>query len=620
MPLGKKGFYVSSPLVGTLIFLISALIVATITTENNARINVARGSEDYSSLQFIAQAIIADSYNVFLQEKLEQITEDFLNSGTFDMPSTSSSDSGWGTKLREALITTYLDKLGKMLGLDIKAYDKAYSEMPGIKQCASPSAVGESLSGLTLEKSPDESGFLVRGFSYGQMVTCKSQDPEGEVVVDILGRYYRINIRLPELYEVARMVISFVKGALDMGTSEIEEPVATWETLRWTRIDKVKNTPIDAEEHTPIEGLISNWEGLMHNWFPNEIKRVVNQRISEMQLLGLHLDEISIEPEEEYDINHFEISCVEDHVGDRRNCLPFRTSILLGSSSCEGTEPPKGGTNPFYTLGRDDLFSLTCNSAQCPQNFRATMVQILQPLGDVCIDYYADADSVYPICKKWEGKPKSLIIRAAVSDDNPKYQVRGYDKTTFRFMDQHPNVDVKRVKDHKLTCNTGEDMERYKDNTMRLLENLQIRIGTAFSDNHRKWQDKGSTIKGIVDENLRAAYQNLYGKYGKGGMPIPCFTSGVSSSDQCKREREGRPRIDINVNWNGVRANCINRANDLCASWCGGTVNPDTVDTFCKAMFPDTPWGGGAGKLFCNCGGGQQQVEVKILNLPLSHS
>jgi hypothetical protein len=236
------------------------------------------------------------------------------------------------------------------------------------------------------------------------------------------------------------------------------------------------------------------------------------------------------------------------------------------------------------------------------------MKSILLPFGGVCVQYYDSVDSVYPVCKKWDAKAKSVSIKGVVEDGNPRYSPDV--ETSFRFMDQQPRVDVLSIRDNKLKCEgENEDTERYKDNVRLILEELEITVGRdeSIEGALERWSDKGSTMSELDVKLLMEIYSSIYGH---NVLPLPCFTLGARPNPQCSNpDNTNKPRIEMQIDWEGAREGCINNINNLCDELCGGLAKPTYTETFCKSMFPDGRVGGGKGELVCQCGSSEIKID-----------
>lgn len=621
-PLGKKGFFVSTPLVGAVLFLTAALIAVTISVENDAKIGVARSAQANDKLEFMSQAIQADSYDVLLQQNLERLTTEFMQ-GYFNI----NAEETWRQSLRSNIVEYFSKALGPTLGLDIRAYAQAYSNIPGVEECKVEQAEG-GLSRADVYDSPAEGAesdgtMVARGYSYGQSISCRSFDPEGNLKVDIGGRYYRINVRVPKLYDLAKSVISTAKAALNGNIAGIAEPIASWTADKWAIVTKADNKLVYPTVR--LDEIVDAWSRLMDTWFASMVTDIMNDEIRENNM-GISLSEFAVkqEKEEAYKLTEdFEVSCdAENKAGIYRNCMPFRLSVVLGDTQCAGMEPPENAQNPFYNL---KSLSMTCGMGNCQGALRDAMKSILAPFGSVCVSYYEYEDSVYPVCKKWKAKAKSVLIKGALTDDNPEYVLTGQDNSVFRFKDQQPDVAVTSLQATRLKCefdaaDPNGDNDRYRDNVRMLLQNLEVSIGVsdAGPNSVKRWMDTGSSLTPVSDDTLRGIYENIYGH---GVMPTPCFKESdfgpyTSAKAGPKCYDQNVPRVDMRIDWDDVRVLCESRINNLCNAYCGGVALDTNAAEFCESMFPpEGVVGGGSGMLRCKGAPACGDTLVKITSM-----
>lgn len=635
MPLGslsrsKKGFYVATPLVGSILFLTAALLAAMMATENDARIFTARMTDSQGRLQFIAEAIMADSYDVLLQNKLEVLTGGFLGSDYFNV---NTQEASWKESMKSGLESAYINGLGETLGMDVQSYAEAYGNMPDVKGC-SVVREGEYTSTPAAEDSPGDQAIMVKSYSYGERIKCEAKDPEGEVNVDISGRYYKVNLRVPVLYDIARWAIMTAKAAINSGTSGISEPIVKWEGQKWAIITKAENRPVDPAD-IKLEEIVGKWSELT-NWLAGRVKDVVDNEAKNRNYFGVAMKEFEVkqQKEQEYTLNDFELACADDLPMDQqsyRNCMPFRVSVVLGKKECSdiGLEPPRTPSgqnpNPIYNLQSDSLV-MKCGDGPCPRGFVDVMKDVLNPIGSACVDYYGYADSVYPVCKAWKAKPRAVVIKSVIEDDDKEYVHAGEGETVFKFKDDLPDVDTGRIKAMRLTCDSDnpdrdrqkaeDDVALYKSNVRILLQNLDVKAGAGKDQNSAivRWIDKGSSLGQINDENLRDVYRGIYGP---NVLPMPCLTGTMRPDEKCSSaENRDKPRVQIDINWDETRAGCVNRANDLCSALCHGSAAPANTETFCKGLFPGTGGNNGArGLLVCTGGSDCASTYVEITSM-----
>jgi len=630
LPLKKRGFITTTPLVGSVLFLTAALIAVTIFVENEAKISVARSAQTNDKLEFMSQAIQADSYDVLLQQSLETLTTDFIKKDYFSI----NTDETWRESLKSNLVEYFTNALGTTLGLDISAYAHAYGNIPGMDKCVVDS-ISEGMARADVYDAPIEEGttddtIMARGYSFGQSISCKSYDPEGSVKVDIGGRYYRINVRVPKLYELAKLVISTAKVALNGHQEGIPEPIASWTAEKWAIVNRVDNKLLDPNS-VKLDEIIAEWVKLMDGWFSSKIKDLMEDKIN-ADTVGINLDEFAVKQADEVEYTlakDFEISCdAENKAGVYRNCMPFRVAAVLGNKKCSGMEPPENTRNPFYNL---QSFGMTCGTGSCPGGLRDAMEGIVAPFGSVCISYYEYEDSVYPVCKKWRGKAKSILLKGALKDDNQDYVVIGQTESVFKFKSQQPDVNNYNIVTDRLTCeynadDKNGDYSRYKDNVMKLLQNMEVKIGygeIGGPNSVKRWVDLGSSLPMLYDDNLRSSYDNIYGH---ATLPIPCFRerdlgpyTSAKANEKCTDQT--KPRVEMRIDWTETRTLCESRIDALCNAFCSGVALQNNAQEFCESMFPiEGHVGGGSGILKCKGGPACGDTLIKITSMSFTRA
>ena len=632
LPRSKKGFYVATPLVGSVLFLTAAILAAALSSENDGRNAVARSSEYSGKLQFIGLATLADSYDVLLQNKLEGMTADFMKDDYFSI---NPDEQDWKQSFKSGMESYYVRTMGETLRVDIEAYGEAYGNMPGVDTCKVENRGEVFVHDLAVEDSGEgDSTVMARGSSFGEVLVCTSKDPEGTVVTDIYGRYYKISMRVPALYDVARWAMMTARAAINSGTSGIAEPVTKWEGPKWAIIKKADNLPVDPAA-ADLGGVISKWKELT-TWLAGRLKDVVGNEARNRGYQGIAMTEFNVTAASgnEYTLNDFEVACADD-LSDRdqqsyRNCMPFRVSVVLGDKECGGLEPPRSPSgqnpNPIYNLQTGSL-AMKCGDGPCPQGLVSVMSDVVKPLGSACLDYYGFVDSVYPVCKVWKAKPRSLVIKSAVEDDNKRYVRAGEESTVFKFKEELTDIGGGSVKGMRLTCDESnpdrsaekadDDVSLYKSNVRIVLQNLDVKIGAGKDPNSAivRWADKGSNLGQINDENLREVYRSIYGP---NVLPTPCLGGTMRPSEKCSSpEMKEKPRVLIEVDWDETRAACMNRANDLCSALCGGRAADDSSkDLFCRSVFPEADKHVGAkGRLVCSGGHDCEETYVEITSM-----
>lgn len=112
---GRKGFYIVSPMLGFFFFLITVSIVAFFIAENNQQIETSHAATQ-NDLLFNAYAVQSDAFDVYFQNYLQELLDEFRVGG---------SGGALKTQFKEATVRGLVD--------DIEAiYTKVYEESFGV--------------------------------------------------------------------------------------------------------------------------------------------------------------------------------------------------------------------------------------------------------------------------------------------------------------------------------------------------------------------------------------------------------------------------------------------------------------------------------------------------------
>lgn len=584
----KRGFYVYSPVMGAVIFLIAAGMAYVISQEHQVQADLASASDFNGRLIFVSEAILADSFDNLLQHKLERFTIDFLDHDYLDI----IPDRDWKSNLRDDLVDYYKYGLGDTLGLQLETYVEAYGKIAGMDGCSVNITSEEFYESSNVYESDEGDGTIkARTLSLGRQIRCKSKDPPGETVVDILGRYYRINVRVASLFGVGRFAVQKAKEAMNHGIEYMnnQDPIATWESGRWMKVDLLSNKVTEGD--IAMTGLIDSWVNIMEQWFSKGIMGVTNSEAEAQGFLGIKMESFEIEAEDgEYDIDDFEVSCVADE--EFRNCMPNLVVITIGEEECSSGIEPKGG-NPYYRMTSKVV---TDGKGYIPE-VDAIWKRVFSPLQNVCIEY-AGLDRVWEVCKRWEAKPKSVVFKGEVNDDNVEYMPTESEDISFKFKNLHSNVYTDEIEDQRIQCGEGgRDYGIAEENMDNLLRNLFIMVGSSEGPGLSLWIDKGSKISSIDGGGLKDVYKDMVEV---GYLPKVWFRGGVEKAKDFDESKYGsKPLIQPKIIWEPVWRRCKDpkTLDELCSALGAGT---HLEDTFCDDLFnPRGGSGGSRGTLRC---------------------
>ena len=628
----KKGFYASAPLMGAIIFLIAASVAFFFHNESLAQTDLARAGAIQTTLLFISQAILADSYNALLQSEFEHLTTEFLE-GEDGESHLINPGGNWKSNLGDELIRKYGTSLKSGIGADATLYVDAYNDYSGIDYCAVVSS--EVVSPLFLqsvfESEEDDGTIKTRAYSFGESVECIANDPQGRTKVEIRGRYYQIDIRVIGLFEVAKFSIVKAKETLDHGADIFDAGIkARWSSPRWYSVNDFSNTIREAapddEEAIEMEGLIEAWEKAAKT-FSSLIKKSAKNEANK-KFKGIVLGDFNVKvnhrgpySDEEYDIKDFRVACSKDNAGEYRNCMPEFTHIILGDEKCEnGGVPLHTGSRPYYKVKGEHRGS---GGGELRGDITLFLTRIFKPLGYACYDI--ERSDPRGVCRKWETKPGDVGFEGTVTDDAERYTPSGADKISFNFMGQYPNVNTADITENLLDCRDryafgGEnDKELWENNMKELLGGLEIDVVTVEQKGLWGWVDQNSKINGdSLETRLKNIYNDVVARVRESAsfVPVVEFETGRGGIKNKEDIEVGIPRVKIWISWDAVLGKCEGvrdirggkgEADLLCDTLCdsrikgtSGSVETGKKKEFCRNLVDK-----GFGRLECECMGSE---------------
>jgi len=120
----RKGFYLVSPFLGFFFFLIAMSMTMVVVSENDQQISSAKASETHS-LVFTTYAIQADAFDVFFQNYLQGVLDNY------EVGNSQAIRTEIETQVKSAMSTdldqTYTDVYENAFGIDCAASGTAYS-------------------------------------------------------------------------------------------------------------------------------------------------------------------------------------------------------------------------------------------------------------------------------------------------------------------------------------------------------------------------------------------------------------------------------------------------------------------------------------------------------------
>ena len=166
----RKGFYVYSPVMGAVIFLIAAGMAYVMSQEHQVQTDLASASDFNGRLIFVSEAILADSFDNLLQHKLERFTIDFLDKDHLEI----NPDKDWKANIRDDLVDYYKYGLGDTLGLQLETYVEAYGKISGMDGCSVNITSDEFYESPNVYESDEGDGTIkARALSLGKQIRCK---------------------------------------------------------------------------------------------------------------------------------------------------------------------------------------------------------------------------------------------------------------------------------------------------------------------------------------------------------------------------------------------------------------------------------------------------------------
>lgn len=125
LPKNKTGFVLITPLLGSFFLLISISLSAYFISENNAQIDIARAG-DSNFLSFVASAVQADAFNVYMQNYLQQIIDNYMQQ---NIPLAQYIPKSVEQAMEHDLTATYTELYQNAFGVDCIVSGAMYSHV-----------------------------------------------------------------------------------------------------------------------------------------------------------------------------------------------------------------------------------------------------------------------------------------------------------------------------------------------------------------------------------------------------------------------------------------------------------------------------------------------------------
>ncbi len=503
---GRKGFATLFILIlGAVFVLIASSLYYFISSEDQENITTARSSTSQSRLTFMGQCMEADFYNNFLQSEFERIIAEFLSEGVHKIDTGSDFMSNLGTKL-ESLLS---EEASSIIGGDAaRVYSTAYSTMPSTS--CHPESRGEETAYTSL--IVDDKGVVVNSMSAGQVVSCRDEEADKEVTIDLRARDYRLQTRVLQIYNEAVKSIREIHKRLEQ-----TEGSYVWRNAWRTPEDEESKRRVLRDWNTKISllGLLSKFD--------------------EKNGIGVVPGSIEIRARDgrEYEVSDLKVVCygsmkpafeVKQTNDVAQTCRPDDLTIVIGASpqNSENTvklDLEKKNAALDVTVSYNGV--TTTASSKLIGKLLGSMIDPLVEKG--LKQGYVEYGDVVQLCDAFMGRPSEAEISGTVVDENSDYLPGGVDKITFNFVSRQ-SLDQSDL-ENKETCE-GKD-EIIRSNVWDLLTNggedefeLHIEQGPEIKEEDlNKLQEtiNKNVLVSTTGEKKRVV---LHAKVEKGETPI----------------------------------------------------------------------------------------------------
>lgn len=187
----RKGFYLVSPFLGFFFFLITVSVGMVMITENNQMIETSKSTVS-QQISFVAYAIQADAFDVFLQNYLQANIDSYEVGNPDEGAIKTQIEDTIGTAMNLELKNTYEALYHNAFKMDCNTTSTAYS---GIYIRMNSMGVDILGSGRIFSINPDngkpETAILPYVSRYG--LTCRITEPPAIASTIFLNRWYYIN-------------------------------------------------------------------------------------------------------------------------------------------------------------------------------------------------------------------------------------------------------------------------------------------------------------------------------------------------------------------------------------------------------------------------------------------
>ena len=186
----KKGFYLVSPFLGFFFFIIAVNVGLTIFTENNQRIETAKGAAEHD-LVFITYSIQSDAFDVYFQNYLQGVLDDHIIAPTSVAIRTQIIDSVRGA-LANDINATYSELYQKAFNISCNSVDRAHSTVILRFTGSGADVLGTGKQfGINPVSGRPETAIFPYASRYG--LFCEFDEPPMTVTADFTSRWYYLD-------------------------------------------------------------------------------------------------------------------------------------------------------------------------------------------------------------------------------------------------------------------------------------------------------------------------------------------------------------------------------------------------------------------------------------------
>jgi hypothetical protein len=632
-PFNKKGFYATTPLVGTLIFVIAAAIAILFTTENTTQIDLATSSDAHGKMIFVGEAILADSFTNLMQKEVEKIVVDFISG---DEPVNINPGKSWENNLRDVLVNRIKTDMDEDMEGILEAYSDAYTGLPGHVRCRTENTESSKML-PSFDEIPDGDGTIwVRAFTFGKNINCTSEDPPSTTIVNFWDREYMINVRIINLFKAAVAVIDMAIDAIDnpnMAKATNGEVYIRGEmsSSKWKNVEEGNNKIVKEDSDNQMQLLIDDWF---------EKVKFLKQRITNILpaeqtiFADFILGGFSAGFDESKGIDAFRVSCLQTGDSHTRSCASKYFSLLLGNKACSDTSwqvyLPLHLHDPFFRIVEFSARYYIENEAgstrkmgiQYSRQVDLLMRSIFSNLGYACVNMDETVKyGAYGVCKEWAGVPEEIKFNGSIIDSNPEFNPTTSDSIGFNFVSTYSPLGYAGEGLECTDLETGRnEMSTYLTNLFSILE---VKIG--YTAQVGKWKDLGSSLVETKADSGDTWILDMFRDTAKGApLPLVEFNGDAPSYIKPAHESQyyGNERIvKTSIDWSSFTEACKNTRfiNDLCTTVCES--NPKSIASnianFCGSI-AETGTTGSSGMLQCKCSGGDRYLSMSVDRLILS--